>query len=186
MAKGPTVADMLKFYPTEAMIHLREGQAVIKCSVASDLALKDCAVVSEEPLGFQFGAAALKLSRLFKMKPTTPDGQSVTGTEVTIPLAFKLAPIPISLSAFDKLPSTADILKVYPHQAIDQGKEGDVVLQCVGHRDGAVDRCTVWSQAPDGLGFGDAALQLAQFIHLKPNMAVGEVLAVPIKFRLAR
>lgn len=69
----------------------KEGKAMIKCTVAANGTVTNCSVVSEEPDGLGFGAAALRLSKLFKMKPKTSDGQSVEGGEVSIPLTFKLA-----------------------------------------------------------------------------------------------
>ena len=37
-----------------------------------------------------FGDAAMKLSKLFKMRPQTKDGQPVDGGTVRIPIAFRL------------------------------------------------------------------------------------------------
>jgi protein TonB len=69
----------------------KEGHATIKCTVAANGTVNNCSVVSEDPDGLGFGSAAQRLSKLFKMKPKTADGQSVDGAEVTIPIAFKLA-----------------------------------------------------------------------------------------------
>jgi protein TonB len=66
------------------------GHAAIECTVQPDLTLGGCVVQSEEPLDQGFGAAALKLSTLFKMRPTTKDGRPVNGGKVVIPIRFEL------------------------------------------------------------------------------------------------
>jgi protein TonB len=89
--RKPNADEMGQYYPPRAMDLGKEGQASIKCSVTAKGTVENCMVVSETPDGLGFGAAAMRLSKLFKMKPQTRDGQSVDGAEVTIPIAFKLA-----------------------------------------------------------------------------------------------
>lgn len=91
VATAPTGGDMLTYYPQRAMTLGKEGRAVIKCNVTPELTLIDCAVVSETPADFGFGAAAINLSRLFRMKPRTASGEATAGAQVTIPIAFKLS-----------------------------------------------------------------------------------------------
>ena len=43
---------------------------------------------SEEPGDQDFGTAALKLSKLFKMRPQTKDGAPVDGGQINIPIRF--------------------------------------------------------------------------------------------------
>ena len=68
----------------------KEGKATIKCSVTAKGTLENCSIASEDPEGFGFGTAAMRMAKLFKMKPSTADGQSVDGAEVSIPIAFRL------------------------------------------------------------------------------------------------
>jgi protein TonB len=52
--------------------------------------LTNCEVTSEEPDSAGFGDAAMRMSRLFKMRPMTKDGSPVAGGTVRIPIAFRL------------------------------------------------------------------------------------------------
>jgi TonB family protein len=67
-----------------------KGHVVMRCTVTAEGQLSDCSIVSETPAGLGYGAAALKLSDQFKMRPYTRDGQSVGGATVTIPMNFVL------------------------------------------------------------------------------------------------
>ena len=51
----------------------------------------DCSVVSEDPADQDFGDAALKLSKLFKMRPQSKDGVPTGGGTVRIPIRFQIA-----------------------------------------------------------------------------------------------
>ena len=89
--RKPNGDEMAQYYPPRAMDLGKEGKATLKCTVTAKGTVENCMIVSEEPDNLGFGSAAMKLSRLFKMKPKTSDGQAVEGAEVTIPISFKLA-----------------------------------------------------------------------------------------------
>jgi protein TonB len=67
------------------------GRAEITCQVTARGTLTGCSVVSEDPSGQEFGTQALKMTKLFKMRPKTKDGAPVDGATVNIPIRFQLA-----------------------------------------------------------------------------------------------
>jgi len=70
-----------------------QGQVVLHCVVAAEGTL-GCYVASEDPPDQSFGAAALKLSKLFKMGPLTRDGAPTAGGEINIPIRFSVPGAP--------------------------------------------------------------------------------------------
>jgi protein TonB len=47
--------------------------------------------VDEDPTGFGFGDATLRISKLWKMKPQTADGQPVEGAKWSTVVIWRLA-----------------------------------------------------------------------------------------------
>ena len=89
-ARKPSGEDIARFYPERAQRMSVEGRATLSCSVTSKGTLADCSVVSEEPADQDFGSAAMRMAKLFKMKPQALDGSPVDGGTVRIPLSFRL------------------------------------------------------------------------------------------------
>ena len=85
-SQTPTSAQFLRYYPEQAMNAGKEGRASIRCAVADDGTARDCSVLSEDPEGWGFGAAALRLAPLFRLKPGAKPGGAIT-----IPINFRLA-----------------------------------------------------------------------------------------------
>ena len=87
----PTGNDVVHYYPEQARLKSIGGRAVISCKVSADLHVEACTVISEDPPGFGFGDAAIKLSKLFIMKPNGRDGTpAVIGASVTLPIRFEV------------------------------------------------------------------------------------------------
>ncbi|NEX94535.1 TonB family protein [Caulobacter sp. 17J65-9] len=84
----PTSDQMARWYPLGALEKEVSGRVVMKCRVTATGSVGNCAVTSEDPAGYGFGDAAIKLSKYFKMSPRTVDGAPVEGAEVSIPLRF--------------------------------------------------------------------------------------------------
>ena len=88
--RTPNADDLAQYYPERANRLGKEGAAVIRCTVTAKGALVGCVVLSETPPAFGFGDAALKLAKLFKLKPATSDGVPVDGGVFSTRITFKL------------------------------------------------------------------------------------------------
>jgi protein TonB len=86
----PNGDDMARYYPERAQRLGVSGSARMECTVNSNGTVGECQVTSENPPDQEFGSAALKLSKLFKMKPMTRDGVPVAGGKVVIPIRFEV------------------------------------------------------------------------------------------------
>lgn len=92
--RRPDAEALTRAYPKRASDDGVEGRALIHCKVTAAGALDPCQVVSESPPGYGFGAAAVRMSHDFKMRPATIDGAPVAGGVVNIPIRFVLPPRP--------------------------------------------------------------------------------------------
>ncbi|MBS0296599.1 MAG: TonB family protein [Proteobacteria bacterium] len=82
----PSNSDMADWMPDKARENHVEGSASMDCDVTPKGTLEKCVVTQEQPEGYGFGKAALKVARKFKMKPTSLDGQPTAGARVSVPL----------------------------------------------------------------------------------------------------
>jgi len=98
-----------------------------------------------------------------------------------------LAPPP-ELIQWTQRPEGSDFAEVYPAQARRRTQDGRVVLECVANDKGRMTQCTVLSQEPEGMGFGEAGLKLAHLFRVKTTTSsgqsvVGAKITVPLEFR---
>lgn len=107
----PSGVDLETYYPTVAWTLWLEGQAMLSCEVELSGALSDCRLATESPPQLGFGPAALRMARLFKMRPRTVDGAPVSGAKINIPIAFRIpaSPPPARTKPID--PEALDIAR---------------------------------------------------------------------------
>lgn len=95
-----------------------EGRAVIACKVDARGALNHCEVVTENPPELGFGAAAVALSKSFKMSPKMVDGRATDDGDVRIPIGFKLPEKPQS----EPTTKSADVFKAPSTHALEMAQ----------------------------------------------------------------
>ena len=88
--REPNARDFARFYPERALDQGRSGRVVLDCVVGGNGRL-DCSVADENPPGWGFGEAAVSIARQTRIDPTGPDGRSVAGEHLRLPLAFRAA-----------------------------------------------------------------------------------------------
>jgi TonB family protein len=86
-------------------------------------------------------------------------------------------------------PTAVDLARLYPRKASDLGKEGMVAMRCRVGKTGALSACMIVSEAPKGIGFGKATLQMAPLFRMKPKTVSGKpvggaLVTIPVKFAL--
>jgi protein TonB len=91
----PTAKEAWSFYPERATRQMRSGEVRLRCAVEDTGQVTGCVVVADSKPGNRFGEAALKMSRLFVIRPRVINGAVVDGALVTIPIVFRVAQVSI-------------------------------------------------------------------------------------------
>ncbi len=73
-----TPRDLSHYYPMMALRRDMEGDVALDCLVATSGQLH-CAIVSETPANWGFGAAAIRIAQDYRMAPATREGAPVEG-----------------------------------------------------------------------------------------------------------
>jgi TonB family protein len=190
-------AAMLADYPPAARAAGIEGRASLSCARMLHGAPDACTVISEQPRGQGFGAAALALVR------RAPQSASLPVLPETDPLwridfAFTLKPAPaITPDVFgplhvpphwEKTVASDQILQAYPTGALSSNTEGFVILLCTVAIDGRMTNCVAKAN-PTRFGFEQAALKLAPTFKLQArtddgSSTAGTTITIPILFAL--
>ncbi len=88
-----------------------------------------------------------------------------------------------------QLPTGDQMAHFYPPLANALGINGVVRMTCEVTTLGMVENCRIASETPTGIGFGDAALQMASSFRMRPQMVngapvSGALVTIPINFTM--
>jgi TonB family protein len=89
--------------------------------------------------------------------------------------------------AWIQTPNGEQFASLYPPVANSIGLSGRAVLHCAVSAEGTMQACSVISEVPKGMGFGAAAMAMAEDFRMRPssvdgNPVGGAAVTVPIRF----
>jgi TonB family protein len=176
---APRRADVAAAYPAKLRAQPIRGAATLDCRVRADGTIHDCDVTSETPKSKGFGAAARTLTSKFRMKTGgLPEGLSLDGAKVLVPVQFDPpgddsgdvgGARVVSSPNWTAMPEATRLAAVYPAKARAAGvREGRALITCAVEASGSLGGCTVESESPAGMGFGEAALLISGGFAVAP------------------
>ena len=80
--------EMARVNPLKARAHKVDGSVTLSCVVDKQNRARHCEILNESPLNYGFGAATLRLSAWFRIKPPVVNGQPQHNVRVRIPIYF--------------------------------------------------------------------------------------------------
>ncbi|EZP51170.1 TonB family protein [Sphingomonas sp. RIT328] len=88
----PTDAELRRFWPAEAVRRHISGRVILACAVPRSGRPERCVVLIETPADMGFGAAALAMQPLFRIRPVLRNGK-VVALPILVPVAFDTPPL---------------------------------------------------------------------------------------------
>lgn len=171
---APLATDVAAAWPGSAPRDLREAQVRLSCGLQPDGLLGPCTILSEEPPGLGFGPAALALTHRFQLRgDMNPD--VLKKARVILPVTFenpamsRQTPERLTQPNWVTYIDQDRMTQLYPAKAADTGvKTGRGVVNCTVAAGGKLTGCTVESEDPPGLGFGESAVAVLASFTVNP------------------
>jgi TonB family protein len=190
----PTDDMLASVFPRAALQKGVNGGAVINCGVTVEGFLSTCEVVSEDPEGLGFGAAALQLAPQFRLSPKIDNGKPVA-SRVNIPVKWSgLEDMRIAGKRmraivdpqWTSVPTAQDVRAAWPEK--QTVKAGSATIRCRLTAEGKLKDCETLAETPKRAGFGWAAEGLAQKFTMRMTPEVAAEIAdfavdIPFRFR---
>lgn len=89
-AEQPTQAQQDRLIPVRARNEGQGGRVSLDCGIDGAGRLQDCRVIGEEPTGWEFGTAALRSVRHYRVPRTNNAGQPTAGGRVRFAIGFRI------------------------------------------------------------------------------------------------
>lgn len=193
-ASAPSFADMRAAWPAQATGDF--GHVSVRCGFTREGALRACRVLDETPVGKGFGNAALKLvAPKFRVQVNPADADRLMRDQIDVPIQFlnpaSNTPRQVLHPKWITTVDPSQVQAVYPAKAADAGiKSGRGVADCAIAADGHLVDCKPAYATPEGMGFAEAAVQVAQVMQMNPwteggSPVDGVRLRLPVSFNLA-
>ena len=181
LQRVPDAAEMERLYPASARTAGKAGRVELECTAQAGGAVTDCAVMLESPAGYGFGDATLQIAPQLRIRDPRP------GVRVRVPLAWRIggqgAEVVEALSPIAAAPVLIYARSAYyPREAEAAKVEGRAVVECLVMSDYRVTACAVLAQAPEGQGFGEAALRRVSKLTVRPTRETGPTAGRKVRF----
>lgn len=75
---------------------------------------------------------------------------------------------------WSRRPSSEDLARFYPDRALRLEKEGRATITCKVKANGTLEACSIVSEDPADLGFGDATLRASRLFKMRPQTKDGQ------------
>src|SRR5262249_10083316 len=134
---APVSADLVAAWPKGAPPDLQEARVRLSCGLTAEGKLDPCTILSEEPPGFGFGAAALSLTPRFRGTPGSVSRDRLKRAGVILPIPFenpalpRQAPTMLDKPNWVRFIDQQEMVDLYPAKAADaRVKTGRGVVVC--------------------------------------------------------
>lgn len=197
-ASAPSRADMDAAYPARLRAQAVRGATTLECKLTATGTLTGCDAGTDVPRGMGFGLAAKSLAPRFQLASVAGrEMASLKDARVRIPFQFDppgsgsgdMGGVKIGGSDWASLPDETRMAALYPEAAAKAGiEEGQITLTCTIGGGGKLGGCVVKAESPANLGFGAAALAIADGFKVNAWTADGKPtdgarINLPIRYR---
>lgn len=193
-ASAPTFNDLKAAWPARAKVDA--AHVSMRCRLTREGTLHECEVLSETPARRGFGNAAIALATSkFRVRTDPAWADKLAKAYVNLAVHFNNpmlnTPRAVVEPKWITMIDPAKAQSLFPSKAADAGmKSGKGFADCAVAPDGHLVDCRPAGAAPEGLGFAEAAVQVASIMQMNPwtdggGPVDGVRIRLPIAFKLA-